>query len=64
VVAFSTISYLFASLVAIYLFPMGNHAMAKLLFEVARVKTSIGIKQGVFNDNIPNVVLYANHIDS
>ena len=64
VVAFSIVSYLFASLVAIYLFPMGNHAMAKLLFEVARVNTSIGIKQGVFNDSIPNVVLYADHISA
>ncbi len=62
VVAFSLISYALASLTAIYLFPMGNHAMAKLLFEVARVNMSIGIKQGVFNDSIPNIVLYANHI--
>jgi lipopolysaccharide export LptBFGC system permease protein LptF len=64
VVASSIISHLFASLVAIYLFPMGNHAMVKLLFEVARVNTSIGIKQGAFNDSIPNVVLYANHIST
>jgi len=64
VVAFSVISYLFASLIAIYLFPMGNHSMARLLFGVARVNTSIGIKQGVFNDSIPNIVLYANHISA
>ena len=64
VVTFSIISYLFASLVAIYLFPMGNHSMARLLFEVAQVNTSIGIKQGVFNDSIPNIVLYADHISA
>jgi lipopolysaccharide export system permease protein len=64
VVTFSIISYLFASLVAIYLFPIGNHSMARLLFEVAQVNTSIGIKQGVFNDSIPNLVLYANHISA
>jgi len=64
VVTFCIISYVFASLVASYLFPLGNHAMARLLFEVARVNTSIGIKQGVFNDNIPNIVLYANHISA
>ena len=64
VVAFSVISYLFASLIAIYLFPAGNHSMARLLFGIARVNTSIGIKQGVFNDSIPNIVLYANHISA
>jgi lipopolysaccharide export system permease protein len=64
VVAFSIVSYLFASLVAIYLFPIGNHSLTRLLFEVAQVNTSIGIKQGVFNDTIPNIVLYANHISA
>ena len=64
VVAFSITSYLFASLVAIYLFPIGNHSLTRLLFEVAQVNTSIGIKQGVFNDTIPNIVLYANHISA
>jgi lipopolysaccharide export LptBFGC system permease protein LptF len=64
VVASSIIGYVFASLAVIYLFPMGNYAMAKLLFEVARVNTSIGIKQGAFNDSIPDVVLSANHISA
>jgi len=64
VVIFSIISYLFASFIAIYLFPVGNHSMARLLFEVARSNTSIGIKQGIFNDSIPNIVLYANHISA
>jgi lipopolysaccharide export system permease protein len=64
VVTFSIISYLFASFIAIYLFPIGNHSMARLLFEIAQSNTSIGIKQGVFNDSIPNIVLYANHISA
>ena len=64
VVTFSIISYVLASFIAIYLFPVGNHSMARLLFEIAQSNTSIGIKQGVFNDNIPNIVLYANHISA
>jgi lipopolysaccharide export system permease protein len=64
VATFAIISYLFASFIAIYLFPVGNHSMARLLFEVARVNTTIGIKQGIFNDNIPNIVLYANYISA
>jgi len=64
VVTFSIISYLFASFIAIYLIPISNYSMAKVLFEIAQSNTSIGIKQGVFNDNISNIVLYANHISS
>jgi lipopolysaccharide export system permease protein len=62
VATFSVISYILASFTAIYLFPAGNHSMSTLLFEIAQSNTSIGIKQGVFNDNIPNIVLYANNI--
>ena len=64
VISFSIISYLLASFLAIYLLPKGNHSMARLLFEVAQSNTSIGIKQGVFNDTIPNIVLYANQISA
>jgi len=62
VITFSIICYLLASFMAIYLLPKGNHSMARLLFEVAQSNISIGIKQGVFNDTIPNIVLYANQI--
>ena len=62
VVTFSVVSYIFASLIAIYALPGGNHSMARVLFEVAQSNTSIGVKQGIFNDTIPNIVLYANHI--
>ena len=64
VVTFSIISYLFASFVALYLFPIGNYSMAKLLFEIARSNTSIGIKQGIFNESFANIVLYVNHISA
>jgi lipopolysaccharide export system permease protein len=64
VITFSIICYLLASFMAIYLLPKGNHSMARLLFEVAQSNISIGIKQGVFNDTIPNIVLYANQVSA
>lgn len=64
VALFSVISYAFASFIAIYLLPVSNYSMARLLFEVAQSNASIGIKQGVFNDAIPNIVLYANQISA
>ena len=36
--------------------------MESLVFRIAKSNTSIGIKQGIFNDDIPDIVLYANHI--
>jgi lipopolysaccharide export system permease protein len=62
VVTFSMISYLFASFIAIYLIPISKSSSSRLLFEVARSNVNIGIKEGVFNDSIPNLVLYANQI--
>jgi len=64
VVTFSIISYVLASFIAIYLIPISKYSTSRLLFEIAQSNTSIGIKQGVFNDNIPNIVLYANHISA
>jgi lipopolysaccharide export system permease protein len=59
---FSVIVYLLASFISLYLFPASNYAMAKVLFDVARSSSSMGIKQGIFNDTIPNMVVYANQI--
>jgi len=64
VVTFSMISYLLASYIAIYLIPISRASSSRLLFEVARTNVSIGMKEGVFNDSIPNVLLYANRISA
>jgi len=64
VMGFSVIVYLLASFISLYLFPASNYAMAKVLFDAARSSASVGIKQGIFNDTIPNVVLYANQISA
>jgi lipopolysaccharide export system permease protein len=64
VTGFSVIVYLLASFISLYLFPASNYAMAKVLFDVARSSASMGIKQGIFNDTIPNMVLYANQISA
>jgi lipopolysaccharide export system permease protein len=64
VMGFSVMIFLLSSCISLYLFPASNYAMAKVLFDVARSSASIGIKQGIFNDTIPNMVLYANQIST
>jgi len=64
VMGFSVIIYLLASFISIFIFPVSNYSMTKVLFDVARSNASVGIKQGIFNDTIPNMVLYANQISA
>ncbi|MFW6146771.1 MAG: LPS export ABC transporter permease LptF [Thermodesulfobacteriota bacterium] len=64
VTVFSVIIYLLASFTSLYIFPASNYSMAKVLFDVARSNASVGIKEGIFNDTIPDMVLYANQISS
>jgi len=64
VFAFSVISFILALITSIYLIPVSNHSLSSLLFDVAKSSTSIGIKEGVFNNSIPNIVMYADHISS
>jgi len=64
VFAFSVISFILALITSIYLIPVSNYSLSSLLFDVAKSSTSIGIKEGVFNNSIPNIVMYADHISS
>jgi len=45
-----------------FLIPYGNLATKNLLFDIAKQKASIGIKERIFNDNFAGLVLYAEEI--
>jgi len=64
VFVFSIISFILALITSIYLIPVSNHSLSSILFDVAKSSTSIGIKEGVFNNSIPNIVMYTDHISS
>ncbi len=52
-----------ATLVTSYiLVPQGNYATKLLLFNVARQKASLGIKEKVFNDDFKGILLYADKV--
>jgi lipopolysaccharide export system permease protein len=44
--------------------PWGNRELKMALFDLARARASAGIKQQVFNDDFPGLVIYAETIDS
>jgi lipopolysaccharide export system permease protein len=47
----------------LYAKPAGNTALHNLLFEIASNQASVGIEQGVFNDNFENIILYTETFD-
>lgn len=44
--------------------PWGNRSLRSALFEIARTRASAGIRQQVFNDEFPGLVIYTEEIDS
>ena len=54
---------LFTAAMSLFLSPASNHAMRTLLFDLARQKAGVGIKEKVFNNQFKDMVLYAEKID-
>jgi lipopolysaccharide export system permease protein len=62
-VAFAALAaFLMTLATTIFLVPYGNLASKALLFEMARQKASIGIREKVFIDDFQGIVLYAEKI--
>ncbi len=58
----SLLAFLVTALMGFFLVPQGNFATKTLLFEIAKKKASIGIKEKVFNSDFDGLVLYAGRI--
>ena len=56
------VTFLVTALFSLYLVPEANFSTKRLLFEIARQKASIGIREKAFNDDFEGLVLYAEHI--
>lgn len=62
VVFMALIAYVIAIFLTIYAFPWGSLSSKRLLYDVARNKAGIGLKERVFNDAFDGLILYANRI--
>jgi lipopolysaccharide export system permease protein len=58
----SLLAFLITALMGFFLVPQGNFATKTLLYEIAKQKASIGIKEKVFNSDFAGLVLYAGSI--
>ena len=62
VAVMALISYFIATFFTVYVFAWGNVSSKRLIYEVARSKATIGLKERVFNNAFDGLILYANNI--
>lgn len=58
VAAFALLAYLATAAVTVYALPWGNASFRALLYDVINVRVNISLKDRVFNDDLPGLVLY------
>jgi len=58
----SLIAFALTLVTTLYLMPYGNLATKNLLFDMARQKASIGIREKIFNDEFKGLILYAESV--
>ncbi len=62
-VAFAAVcAFAATSVIGFFLIPYGNVSTRNLLFDIARQKASIGIKERIFNDSFDGFLLYTDEI--
>lgn len=62
IMIFSLVCSALTSFVAVYALPWGNSSTSELIFNIARNKVNIGIKERTFNSDFKGLVLYVNEI--
>lgn len=58
----SVITFVMTAAITFFLVPYSNYATRDLLFNIAKQRASISIKEKVFNDDFKGLVLYADRI--
>jgi len=64
VMLFALLAYLATAFVTIYALPWGNVSFKKLLFDIVETRVSLSIREKVFNDDFPGLVIYADRYDN
>ncbi|MFH1059005.1 MAG: LPS export ABC transporter permease LptF [Pseudomonadota bacterium] len=62
VAALALLAWAATSVLAIWALPWGNHKFENLIFTVAQAKADLALKERVFLDNFPGLVIYINRL--
>jgi lipopolysaccharide export system permease protein len=60
---FAFLAYTATTVITVYALPWGNTAFKTLVYDVINVRVNISLKDRVFNDDFPGLVLYVSHYD-
>ena len=63
VFCFAMLAYLAGAFTTVYAVPWGNTSFKRLLVDVVESRASLGIKEKVFNDDFPGMVIYTDNYD-
>lgn len=63
VITFAFIAYLATTVITVYALPWGNTAFKTLLYDAINLRVNISLKDGVFNDDLPGLVIYVSRHD-
>lgn len=63
VISFAFIAYVLTTVITVYALPWGNTAFKTLLYDAINVRVNISLKDGVFNDDFPGLVIYVARYD-
>lgn len=58
VLAIAALAYLLTTFVSVYALPKGNIAFKKMLYQIVQGRLNLNLKEQVFNDAIPGLVIY------
>jgi len=63
VLFFALIAYLATTFITAYALPWGNTSFKKLLFNIIQSRITLSLKEKVFNDEFPGLVIYTDSYD-
>lgn len=63
VLGYALAAYLVTAFLTVYALPWGNTSFKKLLYEVVEARATLTLKEKVFNDDFPGLVLYTDRFN-
>jgi len=60
----SLIAFFISNFFTLYLSPKANYSLKELIFDLAKTKAELGIKEKIFDSDFEGLTLYVNQIDS
>lgn len=63
VITFALLAYAATAYITVYALPWGNTSFRQLLYNIIQTKASLTLKEQVFNDEFPGLVIYVDRYD-